>query len=694
MPTANLKPEKKYLGKLWITVIRCAGLRKVQTIGEQDPYVEIEVNGKKQKTKTMHDVEFNPEFGERFHWDLENVESPVVFFRVWNENKMVLDDVIGDLKVPLAVLLAKEDMVQKIPLYRSMKRQIKSGSMMIKVEYFGDGGLPKAPKASGMAFSRYGTFSLAADVAGVLEERVANNKLTFHKGQTLRDYFGFDACANAEKRLIVCYLGEDGKPNRPVVYEDVREDTVIELINWNERKAEAEAAKFEEMASLHEKEAERIREAHEKALEKAAEEAKARAVANEEKKKMASELRALQEALARTQASLKQVEAKSASLESKLKTLNEASNANAEVKAKLRNESHTVAGLKGYVSRLKRHKARYETLQKDNQKSEENLNGLKKAYVSTFATLRATKDNVEKLATEAMNLKRTRPTGAWSFGSTSTEKKNEKVTCKNGHLVRLYPRNGGGWACDGRHNKGGCKSGCTGFYQLRGVTRYRCSACDFDYCGKCHDFLANGEKEPESWKERKVTCTKGHELRPERYNTNGWACDGRKEECGCLSGCTGFRQLSTVERFRCRACDFDLCGKCYNSKKAGIVPVGKTCYLKAHTGKYVYTANRHASAQSSTKGTKEAVRFKEIAPGRYVITSVDSGKNLQVDKSQGLCRFENQNEGAWETFKIEKHGNLIFLMSHLKTVVQVKPNGTMYAENTNRQAWEGLVVEV
>jgi hypothetical protein len=42
-----------------------------------------------------------------------------------------------------------------------------------------------------------------------------------------------------------------------------------------------------------------------------------------------------------------------------------------------------------------------------------------------------------------------------------------------------------GYNCDARKEAGGCKnkSGST-----RGLHRYRCDRCDFDYCGPCYDF--------------------------------------------------------------------------------------------------------------------------------------------------------------------------------------------------------------
>ena len=41
------------------------------------------------------------------------------------------------------------------------------------------------------------------------------------------------------------------------------------------------------------------------------------------------------------------------------------------------------------------------------------------------------------------------------------------------------------WLCDGKNLVGGCLSGITGFFQTKGVERFRCKECDFDLCRYC-----------------------------------------------------------------------------------------------------------------------------------------------------------------------------------------------------------------
>eukprot|EP00347_Sterkiella_histriomuscorum_P008644 403344308 len=43
---------------------------------------------------------------------------------------------------------------------------------------------------------------------------------------------------------------------------------------------------------------------------------------------------------------------------------------------------------------------------------------------------------------------------------------------------------------------------------------------------------------------------------------NGWGCDGKNQFVKCMSGITGFYQTATIQGWRCKPCDFDLCDKC------------------------------------------------------------------------------------------------------------------------------------
>lgn len=66
-----------------------------------------------------------------------------------------------------------------------------------------------------------------------------------------------------------------------------------------------------------------------------------------------------------------------------------------------------------------------------------------------------------------------------------------------------------------------------------------------------------------------VMCEDGHNLQDLGTSAdNGWGCDGRHRfPGGCKGGFTGFGQTRGVNRYRCRACDYDLCETCYRYEK-------------------------------------------------------------------------------------------------------------------------------
>ena len=64
-----------------------------------------------------------------------------------------------------------------------------------------------------------------------------------------------------------------------------------------------------------------------------------------------------------------------------------------------------------------------------------------------------------------------------------------------------------------------------------------------------------------------LCCLNGHVMDGPFVRDNGWACDGRKHQNGCLKGCTGFRQSDGWKRFQCAQCDYDLCVMCAERAK-------------------------------------------------------------------------------------------------------------------------------
>ena len=131
----------------------------------------------------------------------------------------------------------------------------------------------------------------------------------------------------------------------------------------------------------------------------------------------------------------------------------------------------------------------------------------------------------------------------------------------NHPLVFLDKKKENNWVCDGRKLNQRCFSGITDFGQAKNISRFRCEICDFDLCENCMNHYKK-QYYYKIYNFYKIPVHK-HSLKYlEKTRDNGWACDGRKLNEGCLSGTTGFYQTNGFERFRCENCDFDLCKNC------------------------------------------------------------------------------------------------------------------------------------
>mmetsp|Transcript_70330 Transcript_70330/g.217542 ORF Transcript_70330/g.217542 Transcript_70330/m.217542 type:complete len:397 (+) Transcript_70330:82-1272(+) len=65
------------------------------------------------------------------------------------------------------------------------------------------------------------------------------------------------------------------------------------------------------------------------------------------------------------------------------------------------------------------------------------------------------------------------------------------VPCRRDHTLKFVPDLANtGWLCNGRQDDGGCKNGYTTKAQTKGQPRYRCEACDYELCERCHDTKA------------------------------------------------------------------------------------------------------------------------------------------------------------------------------------------------------------
>mmetsp|Transcript_129797 Transcript_129797/g.361666 ORF Transcript_129797/g.361666 Transcript_129797/m.361666 type:complete len:358 (+) Transcript_129797:80-1153(+) len=60
------------------------------------------------------------------------------------------------------------------------------------------------------------------------------------------------------------------------------------------------------------------------------------------------------------------------------------------------------------------------------------------------------------------------------------------VACKRDHTLKLEALPASSWICERQKDGTGCKSGLTNKSNTRGMPRYRCEACDYNLCEKCH----------------------------------------------------------------------------------------------------------------------------------------------------------------------------------------------------------------
>lgn len=140
------------------------------------------------------------------------------------------------------------------------------------------------------------------------------------------------------------------------------------------------------------------------------------------------------------------------------------------------------------------------------------------------------------------------------------------------HQMRICDRQSDGWACDARWLPGGCRSGCTGFRQLRGHRRWRCERCDYDLCDGCVAELchtpimrnADGDRIYLGSQRAFVSVTElngvcdGSGLRGNRV----FYCGQLKNECRCGS-CDG--RCGPENGCPCSSCLMELMSRSYAS---------------------------------------------------------------------------------------------------------------------------------
>jgi hypothetical protein len=237
------------------------------------------------------------------------------------------------------------------------------------------------------------------------------------------------------------------------------------------------------------------------------------------------------------------------------------------------------------------------------------------------------------------------------------------VTCPNGHkLEHQNSTSSDGWGCDGRREDGGCAHPGGDYWG-----RFRCHACDLDYCHGCF-VKKHGGTLP-------VMCPNMHPLKNMGTTTSdGWGCDGRREDGGCSHPGGDY-----WGRYRCQTCDWDYCHGClarhggspddYIKKgdavtvletgRTGVVTYGPDSdgdYKVTHTDETDFT-----DADALTKGDVLAkggrvfhlekkragiITYGPDSDGDYKVTFDDDQSESGYTKAGGL-RAESLRLGEW-----------------------------------------------
>ena len=127
----NSQLEQHRKPTIYIKIIRAFNLIDVDSGGTSDPYVQITVNRKKDKTHTIK-KELNPEWGEVFHFEWAR-GTRYANIEVWDSNESTSHVYLGGLTIPLFHLYGS---VSNTSWYNLGKRSTRSNIRgKIEVEY-------------------------------------------------------------------------------------------------------------------------------------------------------------------------------------------------------------------------------------------------------------------------------------------------------------------------------------------------------------------------------------------------------------------------------------------------------------------------------------------------------------------------------------------------------------------------------
>ncbi|XP_031479819.1 uncharacterized protein LOC116250328 [Nymphaea colorata] len=117
---------------LEVTVVLCAGLKNTEFISKQDPYVCVEYEDARVRTRTCTDGGRNPTFREKFNFTLIEGRQEMNV-NVWNSNMFSGDDHIGSGRIQLLKVLKEGYDDSSWPL--QCKRERHAGEIKLILHY-------------------------------------------------------------------------------------------------------------------------------------------------------------------------------------------------------------------------------------------------------------------------------------------------------------------------------------------------------------------------------------------------------------------------------------------------------------------------------------------------------------------------------------------------------------------------------
>lgn len=98
--------------KLYVYVQEAKGLPAKDYNGLSDPYVKLQLGKSKARTRVIRKT-LNPSWNEEFTFKVDDL-SEELHISLWDEDKFLVDDFLGQVKVPVSKVLDSEK--QTMPL--------------------------------------------------------------------------------------------------------------------------------------------------------------------------------------------------------------------------------------------------------------------------------------------------------------------------------------------------------------------------------------------------------------------------------------------------------------------------------------------------------------------------------------------------------------------------------------------------